>query len=159
MKSYHTFRPALLGITLLAVSSLTFASTFIITDDELDAEIFPQVAESIRVNLDGPNAPAGLTASRKQQALRSLERIERYLAEDSHRNVNKIRNEQIRVNAALAPTVARNDNKSEVICRRVKKVGTNIPTTECRTRAEMEAAEQAAHEEIHRLRQLQSLKD
>lgn len=159
MKTPRRLRSLLLGIALTAASFNGFASTFIVTDDELEADIFPQVAESIRANLDGPNAPQGMTASRKQQVLRSLARIEAYLEEDADKNARKIRNEQVRVNAALAPSVARNDNQSEVVCRRTKVVGSNIPTTVCRTRAEMEAEKHAAHEEIHRLRQLQSLGD
>lgn len=159
MSDQSTPRSLLLGIVLAAASFNGFASTFIVTDDELEADIFPQVAESIRANLDGPNAPPGLSAANKATALRSLDRIQEYLDEGLDSDARRIRNEQARVNAALAPSVARNDGKSEVICHRVKKVGSNIPTTVCRTRAQMEAEEQAAEEEIYRLRQLQSLGD
>lgn len=151
-------RPILVLLALTLFSLNTVAGTFIVTDDELDAEIFPQVAESIRVNLDGPNAPQGMTPAKRQQAMQILDRIENYLVDDPDGSSRKVRNEQARLNALLAPTVARNDSRSEVICQRRKKVGTNIPTTVCRTRAEMEAEEYAAEEELARLKQLQSLR-
>ncbi len=134
------------------------AGTFIITEDELDADIFPQVAESIRVNLDGPDAPQGLTSAKKRDVLRTLERLEELLANNPDRT-SAIRSAQARINAALAPTVARNDNKSEVICRRVNKVGSNIPTTQCRTREEMEREKQLADEELQRMQQGRALRD
>lgn len=155
----HPFRSAFLGFALMAASFGAFASTFIVTEDELNAELFPEVAESIRVNLDGPNAPAGLTPAKKQQVLRSLERIQGFLDDGAEPDSRRVRSEQARLNAALAPAVARNDGKSDVICQRVKKVGSNIPTTVCRTRAEMEADEYAAEEELRRLNQLQSMGD
>lgn len=155
----HPFRSAFLGFALMAASFGAFASTFILTEDELDADVFPEVAESIRVNLDGPNAPAGLTPAKKQQVLRSLERIQGFLDAGSEAKDRRVRNEQARLNAALAPSVARNDGKSEVVCRRTKQIGSNIPTTVCRTRAEMEAEEYAAEEELRRLNQLQSMGD
>jgi hypothetical protein len=140
-------------VASLLLTGTAAASTFVVTDEELGPDIFPQVADSIRANLDGPNAPTGLTTARKQDVLRSLQRIEEFLDEDPEGNGSKIRSEQRRINAALAPTVAKNDGKSEVICRRIRKVGTNIPTTECRTREEMEREEQHAEAQIERWQQ------
>ncbi len=151
-KKHIAGKLAFLGLLVLTATAAS-ASTFIITDDELDPEIFPQVAESMRENLDGPDAPNGLTSARKQDVLRSLSRIESYLDENPDENATKIRNEQRRINAALAPTIAKNDGRSDVVCRRIKKVGSNIPTTECRTRAEIERDQQFANEELQRMQQ------
>lgn len=147
------FRSILTGLALVA-SFNVFADSFIVTDDELDAAVFPEVADSLRVILDSPEAPQGLSSARKRDVLRTLDRLESLVAEnDPEGNRRKIRSAQARINAALAPTVARNDTKSEVICRRVNKVGSNIPTTECRTREEMEREKHLADEQLQRLQQ------
>jgi hypothetical protein len=127
-----------------------FASTFIITTDELEADIFPQVAESIRVNLEGPNSPPGLSSARKQDVERSLERLGKLIEDGGQPTDERVRGLQDRINSSLAPQVAKNDGKSEVVCRRVRKVGSNIPTTECKTRRELDDEAQFAKEMIDR---------
>ncbi len=124
------------------------ASTFVLTEDELDAETFPLAAESIVSNLEGSNEPNGLTSARKAQVRRSLVNIQRFLDDDAVGNHQKIRSEQKRINTALTPAVAKDDGKSEVVCRRIMRVGTKIPSTECRTREEMEREEYLAEEVI-----------
>lgn len=149
--------PALAALLLAAGHA--GASTFLIDDDELDPAIFPAVAESIRVNLHRVAEPRRLSSAQERRVLRSLERLEEWIAQDDARNRGRINAERLRVNELLAPQVARSDNKTEVVCRRIRAVGSNIPTTDCRTRAQRELDEQAAEEEIFRLRQLQSLRD
>lgn len=149
----------LLAAALLMLAMSAGASTFIVTDDELDPTVFPTVAASIRANLDGPNAPAGMTAAKRDRVLRSLDRIQSFLDDDPQRNQSRIRNEQVRLNAVLAPQVAREDGKSQMVCQRVRPVGSNIPTTRCRSRQTIEDEQQLAQEEIDRFRQLQAIDD
>ncbi|MBX3726422.1 MAG: hypothetical protein KF823_10970 [Xanthomonadales bacterium] len=144
----------------LLISAAAHANTFLISDDELDADIFPAVAESIRANLHRAAEPRSLSRSEQRQALRSLERLEQWLAEDRPANASRIRAEQIRFNALLAPKVARSGDKSnDVVCQRVRPVGSNIPTTDCRSRAQRDLDRHAAHEQIRRQNPLQSLRD
>jgi hypothetical protein len=42
------------------------------------------------------------------------------------------------------------DTKPERVCRREKQIGSNIPVTVCRTRAQMDAEEAAARREVER---------
>lgn len=149
-------------LTTLAASLLlaagAHANTFLITDEELDPEIFPAVAESIRANLHRAAEPRTLSSAEQRKALRSLERLEQWVGQDGSRNEGRIRAEQIRFNALLAPKVARDGRaENDVVCRRIRAVGSNIPTTDCRTRAQRELDKQAAQEEIFRLQHLQSL--
>lgn len=140
-----TSRPCLRW--LLAMLAFTVAplhaGTFVITDDELDAELFPAVAESIRVNLDKVPRSRFSRANRKV-VLRSLERMEHFFAEDPQRHDWRIRQEQRRVNSALLPAVAPDRSGAQVVCRRVKDVGSHIHKTECRSRQEIEAEREAA---------------
>lgn len=159
MPTYPTRLARLLAAPLFALAMTASASTFIVTDDELAPDVFPAVAESIRANLNGPNAPQGMTASKQQRVLRSLERIQGFLDSDPERNASRIRNEQARLNAVMAPQVARQDGKSQVVCQRIKPIGSNIPTTRCRSRQTMEEEEYNAEVEIDRLQQMQALPD
>jgi hypothetical protein len=142
------------ALLFLVVTGNAMGSTFAITEDELDPAIFPAVADSLRANLDGPNAPSGLSEARKADVRRSLDELEDLLLRDDGRsNSERVRGLQDRINTHLLPQVAKNDGKSEVVCRRVKKVGSNIPTTECRTRAEMDRDEHLADEQMQRWQQ------
>lgn len=158
----HLFPNRLAGLIaapLLVLAMSAGASTFIITDDELDPAVFPAVAESIRANLDSANAPAGMTAAKRKRVLRSLDRIQDLLDDDPQRHQSRIGNEQVRVNAVLAPQVARNDGRSQMVCERIRPVGSNIPTTRCRSRQTIEDEQHLAQEEIDRFRQLQAIDD
>ena len=156
----HPNTPArLLAAALLVLAMSAGASTFIVTDDELDPSVFPAVAESIRANLDGPGAPAGMTAAKRDRVRRSLDRIQAFLDDDPQRHQSRIRNEQVRLNAVLAPQVARQDGKSQMVCQRTRPVGSNIPTTRCRSRQAIEDEQHLAQEEIDRFRQLQAIDD
>ena len=135
------------------------ANSFLLTNDELTPEAFPTAARAIRAVLQDPNAPVDVTAARKQQVINSLERIGGYLASEPHRHVNRIHREQLRINSALAPQVAKNDGRSDVVCKRVKPVGSNIPQTVCRSRSQMKDQQYAAQNLADELRQLQSLED
>lgn len=157
MANSHRMLSALAALLLAAGQA--GASTFLIEDDELDPAIFPAVAESIRANLHRAAEPRTLSAAETRRVLRSLERLEEWVAQDDFRNKGRINAERLRVNELLAPQVARSNNDAEVVCRRIRAVGSNIPTTDCRTRAQRELDKQAAQEEVFRLRQLQALDD
>lgn len=45
-------------------------------------------------------------------------------------------------------SAARADDRSDKVCRRVRPVGSNIPQTICRTRAQMAAEEAAARDAL-----------
>jgi hypothetical protein len=159
MNTHPTRLARLLAAPLLALAMSAGASTFLVTDDELDPEVFPAVAESIRANLDGPTAPAGMTAAKQQRVLRSLERIQGFLDDDPVRHASRIRNEQVRLNAVMAPQVAREDGKTDMVCQRIKPVGSNIPTTRCRSRQVIEEEQFHAQREVERMSQMQALPD
>lgn len=159
MNLFNSFRgKACALLVLCSVALSASASTFLITDDELHPEVFPAVAESIRANLQGPNAPRKLSNAERRDVQNSLARMEALIAENPRENHRRIQNLQVRLNAALAPRVATNDSRSDVVCQRIRKVGTNIPTTECKTRAQRELDEYVAEEELARLKQVQSLR-
>lgn len=137
------------AVLLACLAAPAWAGTFVITDDELDAEIFPAVAESIRVNLD--QVPRSrFSRTNRRVVLRSLERMERFFAEDPQRHDWRIRQQQRRVNSALLPAVAPDRSGAQVVCRRVKDVGSHIHKTECRSRQEIEAERAAAHAALDR---------
>ena len=140
-----------MGLSLLVASMGLPASTFVVTDDELHPDVYFQVADSIRANLQGDNAPRGLTTARRKQVLRTLDQLARYIEDDPVANASKIRNAQRRINSALLPQVAVNDGKTDVVCRRIKRVGTHQPSTECRSRQQMEQDEFAAEDMIQRM--------
>ncbi|MFB9068981.1 hypothetical protein [Pseudofulvimonas gallinarii] len=135
MKTRSLIRPIVAALALLAFACGAQASTFVISEDELNPDVFPEVADFIRTNLEGPNVPKALTDAEKRIVMRSLDTLERLIAEDPVRNRARIRTAQARVNATLAPAVAgTDDGKSDVVCRRVKRTGSSIPTTQCRPR-------------------------
>lgn len=119
------------------------ANTILITDDELDAGVFPVVAESIRANLD-LLASRDLPPARRRVVLRSLENMERYFDEDPEGHRWRIGQERLRINSMLAPAIARNHPDAQVVCQRVKRIGTHIRSTRCMTRIEMELEQHAA---------------
>ena len=159
MKTLLRIRPLLVALAFLAASLGAHASTFVISEDELDPEIFPAVAESIRSNLEGPNAPRALTTSEKRHVMRSLETLERLIADDPVGNRSRILTAQGRVNATLAPAASgQDDGKSDVVCRRVKRTGSSIPTTHCRPRNSINRDKENADnfiEDLNRGRALQ----
>lgn len=141
--NHHRPRLKWLAVLLAVLAVPAAASTFIITEDELDPEIFPAVAEAIRANL-AQLPPRNLSNSRRKAVLRSLERLERYFDEDPQGHRWRIDQERVRVNSMLAPAVAENSSGAEVVCQRVKRIGTNIPSTRCRDRLEIENEREAA---------------
>ncbi len=136
-------RIGLMTVLFLALATPVVASTFVITDDELDPEIFPAVAESIRTHLN-QIPKSKLSGASRELVLRSLDRMERFMADDPRRHDDRIRQDQRRVNSALLPAVARDRTGAEVVCRRVKDVGSHIHKTQCRSRQEIEAERQAS---------------
>lgn len=151
------FRRLLAALTGIAFALPALADNpFLLTDDELEPALFPAVAEAMLEDIHGPNAPTGLSEGDRRRVERSLERIGEWLASDPERYKGRIEAEQRRVNAALAPKVARSHAKSDVVCERIRPVGSNIPTTRCRSRAEIEAEREAAFREIDRMQQVES---
>jgi hypothetical protein len=150
MRSERRSRLILAFLLLAALPAA--ASTFIVTDDELDPAVFPAVAESILANLDGANAPLGMSPAKRQRVERSLARIQEFLDDDPVRHATRIRNEQVRVNRVLAPQVASPDGRRDVVCQRIKPVGSHIPTTRCRDRQTIEEEQYAAQEEVYELK-------
>jgi hypothetical protein len=135
-----------IGLFLLALPAA--AQSLIVTEDELAPDRFPEVAETIRANLD----PLGLSPARHEQVLRLLQRMEARIAEDPARYHRRIRHEQKRLNSVLAPAMTVNQLGANVVCKPVKPVGSRIPFTECRDRLTMETEERAAESLTHRPR-------
>lgn len=158
MSKLRHFACVALGLLLAcgAVGGIAAGSTFVVTEDELHPDVFPQVADSIRANLKGPNSPRGLTRAERQQVANALDRMEAMLEEDPVRHHSRIRILQSRVNATLTPRVARNDARSDVVCERVKLVGSRIPTTVCSNRSERQLNEHISEEEFSRIQRAQA---
>lgn len=158
MNAFASRLPAALACLLFSLPALA-DNPFLLTDDELHPDVFPAVAEAMVEDIHGPDAPNGLSDGDRRRVERSLERIGGWLASDPQRNQGRIAAEQRRVNAALAPRVARSHGKSDVVCERIRPVGSNIPTTRCRSRAEIEAEREAAYRAIDRMQQVESRGD
>lgn len=142
MFKFHRKWVLVLSILLVAPC---FANTIVLTDDLLTPELYPEAAAAIRHNMQYISERT-LSPAKRDVVMRSLERIERFIADDPDRHRLRIQMEQRRVNSMLTPAVATNTAGAEVVCRRIKDVGTNIWRTQCRTRAEIEEQKFASDE-------------
>lgn len=142
-------RSPILAATLAAAlfAAPLFASSLnALAEADLAPDRFPAVAAELRTQLETSDRH-GLSNGQRERVLQSLSRIEGWLAEDASGNQPRIHAEQRRINALIAPQVAsRGNDRSNLVCKRVRPVGSNIPTTECKTREQI-AAEQAAARE------------
>ncbi|MBX3726424.1 MAG: hypothetical protein KF823_10980 [Xanthomonadales bacterium] len=138
---------ALLTATFLALP--LFASNLkVLTEDDLSADSFPAAAQELRANLAGSTGH-GLSSGQRERVLQSLARIEGWLAEDASGNQPRIHAEQRRINALIAPQVAsRGNERSNLVCKRVRPIGSNIPVTECKTREQLAAEQEAARDAL-----------
>lgn len=120
-----------------------------LAEADLAPERFPAVAAELRTQLDGSGGH-GLSNGQRARVLQSLSRIEDWLAEDASGNQPRIHAEQRRINALIAPQVAgtRGNDRGNLVCKRVRPVGSNIPTTECKTREQLAAEQEAAREAL-----------
>lgn len=141
MTATTLLRLAFAGLALFALPAA--ASTFLVTDDELEPDLFPAVAESIRANLD----QVGLSSAKRTQVLRLLDRMEGHIADDPIRHHSRVRQDQRRLNAALAPELTPTHRRAEVVCQQIRPVGSKIPVTRCRDRQTIEDE----HHEAQRL--------
>lgn len=139
MKSPRRASFLLFAVLILSGSVLAAADPRITTSD-LAEDRFQPLAESIRTSLEPGGAHARLPASARRQVLEGLERIEQVLGDDDKGSRSRdrvLRREMDRVNHALAANTKR-DAGSDLICRRERVLGSNIPERVCRTRAQME---------------------
>lgn len=136
---------AVLG-TVLFAAPLLASGLNALAEADLAPDRFPAVAAELRLQLDGADRH-GLSNGQRERVLQSLSRIEDWLAEDASGNQPRIHAEQRRINALIAPQVAsRGNDRANLVCKRVRPVGSDIPVTECKTREQL-AAEQAAARE------------
>ncbi len=124
-------------VALLLWAGTASAGAPLLRDEAMTAAAFPAEAERIEAALAagewqrlGPGAEAEVRAG--------LRRIAGWLEDGEDRELAMARNEQLRINALLAPALTAS-NTSEVVCRRVKAVGSNIPSTVCHRREALEA--------------------
>ncbi len=146
------FQQALIVAALSIICcSMAQANSFIINDKDLDPAILPAVANHIRTNIDHPEFNS-LTPARKSELLTSLGRLESLVAEgdDSRSSKRRIKNLQADINAAMAVGLTSNRSDSDLVCERVRKVGTKIPEVECTSREQRRRDEQAARDLVNR---------
>jgi hypothetical protein len=136
-------------VLLFSWVSPSFANTIVLTDDLLTPEHYAEAAEAIRHNMQFiPDRD--LSSNRRDVVLRSLDRIERFMADDPDRHRFRIQMEQRRINTMLMPAVAKDTANAEVVCQRIKDVGSHIVRTQCRSRHEIELEKYAAQELLTR---------
>lgn len=136
----------LLLLFLLAAPAGTFASPdnapsldLLLAEAELSAEAFPAAAARIRAAVQDPAALPRLRGADRRAVLRSLKDLEDMIGTNPERYRNRIKTARDRVNAHLAAAVAPAEGRSDVVCNQVRKVGSSIPVTECRSRADRRA--------------------
>lgn len=155
---HHRFTARIAGLAMLLATFGAYASDApFVSDEALDPAVFPQVADQIRAEmtaLDG--AYVKLSNGDKRRVNRALDRIAEQLGSGGNRDTQRIAGLQYQINSMLAPQVHSASSGSEIICRRVKKVGSNLRETQCKTRAELDA-EAREIEETRRLQRLPPL--
>lgn len=133
----------------LAVAGIGSANAEVfLKDDMLTVDAFPAAAEALKQQMDN-GVYSRLDNAAQAKIEQSLDEIGELLVSDSPSAGSEIRREQIRINELLAPAIATN-NKSEVVCRRVKPVGSNIARTECHDRKALEEHARSVQDELIR---------
>lgn len=123
-------------LALLFWAGTAAAGSPLLRDEAMTPEAFPAEAARIEQALAAGAWPR-LGPGDRAQVGAGLRRIAAQLAAGDDRGRAQARSEQIRLNALLAPAVVAG-NRSEVVCRRVKPVGSNIPSTVCHRRSTLE---------------------
>lgn len=136
MLSYRPARALLTGLACLGVAFAAHSAS--LSDESLTPAAFPAAAESIRSDLQSGGAHDELDTEKKAAIEQSLERIEQYLI-DPQAHADRIEQEQTYVNALLATQVANSSSGSEKVCRREKRMGSNIAQTVCYKRSDLDA--------------------
>lgn len=142
----------LLALTALLVALLArpvlAGNLEVLTAADLAPERFPAAAQDMRGALAGADGH-GLRRAQRDRILQSLSRIEDWLAEDATGNRPRIQAEQRRINELIATQLAGTDGaRSDVVCRRVRPLGSNIPVTECTTREQLDADRDSARRAV-----------
>lgn len=143
--SMHLIRLAVAAALLLCTATAV-ASSPLLRDEAMTAEAFADAAARIEQAM-ATGAYRRLSGAERAAIGIGLRRIAGYLATGQADMAALARNEQVRINALLAPAHVAG-NTSEVICRRVKVVGTNIPSTECHRRNALEAHSRDVQNEL-----------
>jgi hypothetical protein len=148
MNSRTALRTLLLTslLALLASAGTAAADRPLLRDEAITADGFAAEADRIEQAMAagawprlGPGERADISAS--------LGRIATLLAEGGPGHADLVRNEQVRINSLLAPALTAS-NRSDVVCRRVRPVGSNIPTTVCHRRAALESHSRDVQNEL-----------
>jgi hypothetical protein len=124
-------------VALLLWAGAASADGPLLRDEAMTPDAFPAEAERIEQAMAAGAWPRLGPGARDEISL-GLERIAGWLDDGTDAERALARNEQLRINALLAPALSAS-NTSEVVCRRVKAVGSNIPSTVCHRREALEA--------------------
>jgi hypothetical protein len=121
-----------------------------IHDDDLRAERVVEAVARVRAGLDSPGAPV-LGEVEKSKLDHVLDQLVSLYRDDSPRRRSRAASLQREANSILMPLIASNDSGNDMVCQRVVRVGTKIPSVECRTRAERAREQSEAAETISRM--------
>lgn len=134
---------------MLTVPGQVRADAPMLRDQDLSRTTFPAAADAIRDHLDSVAAEIYSEAQRRRVNA-ALLKIGQELQSDRRGAESRIKSEQSRVNAILLPVLAADSGDAQVVCRRVKTVGSNIHQTRCLSREQLDRERQAALDTIDR---------
>lgn len=149
-------RSLLIVCALFSLGSAVASTGSRLATQDLTIEAFPAAAESIRTDLADPDGVyADMGEQRRRQVEAALFEIGQLLAgngndRSSRRQIEDLQQEintALASNGAASASVARSD-RSELICRREKRSGSNIPEVVCRKRDELEQSAQQARDMV-----------
>lgn len=149
-------RPVLLSAlaaTILSLASAAQADHTRIERYHLNEDRFHEVAVPIRQSFQPGGSLERLGQSARNEVLQGLDQIERILADDSgneRARERRLSREVERVNMALATETTTADG-SDIVCRRERTIGSNMPQRVCRSRAELEADRETVRDTIRDL--------
>lgn len=138
------FSASLLAVLVMAGNAA--ADSPLLRDEAITADRFAAEADRIEQAMAAGAWP-GLGPGERAQVGASLRRIAVLLADGQPGHADPVRNEQVRINGLLAPALNAS-NRSEVVCRRVRPVGSNIPATVCHRRAALDAHSRDVQNEL-----------
>jgi hypothetical protein len=142
-----------LFLVLTALADVVLAAgaqRMFIHDDDLSAERVVEAVARVRAGLDSPGAPV-LGEVEKSKLEHVLDQLVSLYRDDSPRRRSRAASLQQQANTILMPLIASNDSGNDMVCQRVFRVGTKIPSVECRTRAERAREQSEAAETISRM--------